>query len=332
MIICKEFVLLNQGEIAVESELGVGTLFYLKFLKSDANTFEKIDNSEPHISTIDFPYEKEEAAEKVETELEEKGISEFDSTIPTVVVAEDNDELRLAIEKTLAVRFNVIAVENGKVALKMIHKILPDLIISDVMMPELDGIALSKKLKKEFNTCHIPIILLTTLDEDEDKIKGIESGADDYIIKPFNAKILLSKAMSLIESRKTLQRKFVSDVQSVPSEIAITSMDEKFIQDAIAVIELHMEDSEFNVELFSTAMHVSQSSLLRKLKGITGQSPNQFIRSIRLKRAAQLLQGSNFNVNEVCYKVGFNDVKYFRQCYQKQFGVNPGDSKDSFEN
>lgn len=333
MIICKEFVSLNQGEIIVESELGVGTIFYLKFAKSQSIEFYKNSTVEEDTAAINLLYKQEivlDENKKTETQSLVKCVAEFDVTIPTVVVAEDSDELRLAIKKVLAGSFNVLAIENGKIALKIINKILPDLIISDVLMPELDGIELSKKLKKEFNTCHIPIILLTSLNEDEDKIKGIESGADDYIIKPFNAKMLLSKAISLIESRKILQRKFVSDIQSVPSEIAITSMDETFIQEAIAVIELHMEDSEFNVEIFSAAMHVSQSSLLRKLKGITGQSPNQFIRSIRLKRAAQLLQLSNFNVNEVCYKVGFNDVKYFRQCYQKQFGINPGESiKDS---
>lgn len=335
MIICSEFVALNEGKIWAESEINNGATFYITFPisfetpKVEIKDVLKVDrlplqNNETVIENAI----KDVTQELIdETNTNEEILGRTNSK-PNVLLVEDNFELREAIQKVLLTKFNVLAFENGSLGLKAIQKNLPDLVITDIMMPVMDGITLSKKLKKDFNTCHIPIILLTSLNEDEDKLKGIESGADDYIVKPFKTNLLLSKASNLIDTRKILQKKFISEVQAIPSEIAQTSIDEIFLLEAITLIESHIEDTEFSVDTFSAALNMSQSSLLRKLKGITGQSPNQFIRSIRLKRAAQLLKQSDLNVSEVCYKVGFNDVKYFRQCYQKQFGVNPGDSLD----
>jgi DNA-binding response OmpR family regulator/anti-sigma regulatory factor (Ser/Thr protein kinase) len=342
MIICKEFVALNEGTIRAESEMNSGTTFYVTFPRSfqipESSDIQEVEEVEVfqakalvRLGVDAEMIEPMNDALTIEEDASDE-VGELHQSKPHVVLVEDTLELRESIKKVLLTKFNVSAFENGSLALKSVQKNLPDLIITDVMMPVMDGLTLSKKLKKDFNTCHIPIILLTSLNEDEDKLKGIESGADDYIVKPFKTNLLLSKASNLIDSRKMLQKKFISEFQTVPSEIAQTSMDEKFIQDAITLIESNIEDSEFTVDIFSAKLNMSQSSLLRKLKGITGQSPNQFIRSIRLKRAAQLLKQSDLNVNEVCYKVGFNDVKYFRQCFQKQFGVNPGEAMNDSNN
>jgi YesN/AraC family two-component response regulator len=202
---------------------------------------------------------------------------------------------------------------------------IPDLIISDVMMPKMDGFKLCAKLKTDERTSHIPIILLTARAAIEDKIGGLEFGADDYIIKPFDVKELLVRIRNLIEQRRKLREKFNRDILIEPRDISVTSYDEKFLQRAMDIIEQHVADPDFNVANLTKKIGMSRMQLHRKLHALTNQSTNRFIRSLRLKRAADLLSQHYGNITEIAYAVGFNNPSYFAECFRKQFGKLPSE-------
>ena len=200
---------------------------------------------------------------------------------------------------------------------------IPDLIISDIMMPEKDGIALTNELKNDERTAHIPIILLTAKAGDESKFIGIETGADDYITKPFDKKLLSLKVKKLIESRKNLQNRYSQELILTPKDIAITSIDEKFFEKVQTILDVKLVESSFSIEDFSKAVGMSRMQLHRKIKAITGLSASEFIRSQRLKLAAQLLKKSDINISQVGYTVGFNDHSYFTKCFKEAYKCTP---------
>ena len=189
----------------------------------------------------------------------------------------------------------------------------------------MDGVELCRKLKQENKTDHIPIIMLTAKASGESKIEGLETGADDYIIKPFEAAELLARIKNLIEGRKKLRERFSREITLQPASIAITSMDEKLLQHVMQIMEEHMADSDFGVEAFCREAGMSRTQLHRKLKALTDQSPGDFIRIMRLKRAAELLTNHAGSIAEVAFMVGFNDPSYFTKCFQKQFGRTPSE-------
>ena len=199
----------------------------------------------------------------------------------------------------------------------------PDLIVSDIMMPKMDGLELCRALKTDENTSHIPVILLTAKGSEEAQVTGLETGADDYITKPFSSAVLLARVSNLLESRRRLRQRFSRAKILDPREITVTSADERFLQKAMDVLEENMGDYEFDIDAFSRMMPVSQSSLYRKIKALTGQSPSVFIRSIRLKRAAALLEAGKLNVSEAAYQAGFLDMSYFGKCFKDQFQCTP---------
>ena len=189
----------------------------------------------------------------------------------------------------------------------------------------MDGIELCKRLKKDFNTSHIPVIMLTALNSGDMMVKGLNTGADDYVSKPFNPDVLLARIKNLIESRKTLQKKYLTDLKTQPSEMALSSADELFLDKLNKLIEEHLDDSDYEVSTLASEMNMSSITLYRKIKSLTGQSVNPFIRAVRIKRAASLLQTGTMSITEVAQNVGFNDVKYFRKCFFKQFGQKPSE-------
>jgi YesN/AraC family two-component response regulator len=203
------------------------------------------------------------------------------------------------------------------------QKIIPDLIISDIMMPEIDGYELCRQLKNDVRTSHIPIILLTAKASEENIIRGLETGADDYITKPFNTKILCARIKNMIDLRRQLQHKLKRQMRLEPAEIAVTSFDEEFYQELEAVIEKNLPDPEFNVEQLGKRLYLSRATLYRKIMALTGEPPYQFIRSYRLKRAAQLLKANFGNVTEVAVEVGFTNMAYFTQCFKEEFHQLP---------
>lgn len=244
-----------------------------------------------------------------------------------LLVVEDNAEVRAYIKSIFLGRFIVLEAEEGKEGLAIAIDEIPDLVISDVMMPVMDGIAFTRQLKSNPKTSHIPVILLTARTSLIFKVEGLETGADDYVNKPFNPKLLQLKVRNLIRNRELMRRNF-NDRETLaiePKRVTLTSADEGFVKRILESIEANMNNAEYSVEELGLDVGMSRMQLYRKLKALTGQSANEFIRTIRLKRAAQLLEQNQLTIAEITYEVGFNDLQYFRECFKKLFGVTPSE-------
>ncbi|WP_317193194.1 hybrid sensor histidine kinase/response regulator transcription factor [Pedobacter endophyticus] len=242
-----------------------------------------------------------------------------------VLVVEDNDEVRAFINSSLAQLYNIYQSVNGLKGFESAIEIIPDIIISDVMMPIMDGLELCRKLKTDERTSHIPVILLTARSAYIHQLNGFENGADAYIMKPFNLKILELNVHNLLNARETIKRKFAQVISLEPSNMIVNSTEQKFLTKIIQLIEDHIADANFDVPTLASAIGMSQPVLYKKLRALTDLSVNDFIKSIRLKRAAQLLQQNAGNISEVAYAVGFNDRKYFSIEFKKHFGKSPRD-------
>jgi len=240
-----------------------------------------------------------------------------------LLVVEDNPEVRRYICRPLQHEYEVKEACNGKEGLEAALRIIPDLIISDVMMPEMDGFSMCKQLKKDVKTSHIPIILLTARASDESVIKGLEQGADDYITKPFNSKILKTRIKNLIDLRRHYQQGIQRELMLQPSEIKISSIDGEFMKDLKSILDKNLSSSEFNVEDLADRLFMSRATLNRKLRSLSGESTNKFIQSYRLQRAAQLLKADFGNVTEVAFEVGFSNSAYFTRCFKEKFHQLP---------
>jgi YesN/AraC family two-component response regulator len=210
-------------------------------------------------------------------------------------------------------------------ALTIAMEQVPDLIVSDVMMPEMDGFEMCKKLKKDERTSHIPIILITARPGEESQLHGLDIGADDYLTKPFHFELLQLKIKNILYTRQKLKDQLLQNVLVLPDDSNMNSVDQQFLQNAIYAVKENIENSAFGVEEFSNYFKMSRRNVLRKMKGITGLSINEYIRVVRLKESHNLLLQGNLNVSEVAYSVGFTDPKYFSNCFKKQFGKSPSD-------
>jgi YesN/AraC family two-component response regulator len=247
--------------------------------------------------------------------------------LPRILIVEDNTDMRSYIKQSLEGNYHILESADGRDGLKKGMENIPDLIISDVMMPGMDGVMLCRTFKNNIYTSHIPVILLTSKADLESKIEGLETGADEYLSKPFNSHELQVRAKNLIRSRAILRQRFTESKKLVlePKEISITSLDEKFLKNVLQVVEKNMGDSDFRVETLGKQLEMDSMAVYRKIKALTGQTAVEFIRTIRLKRAAQLLKQQKLTVAEVTYNAGFNDLQYFRTCFKKQFGVSPSE-------
>ena len=302
----KELIKLNNGHIFVESELGSGSTFTVLLpFKNEENNLEITSNETINNQVID------QTKEEINEDLENKKI---------LLLVEDNKDVRQFLQSHFKKEFMVYEAENGKKGLELAIKLIPDIIISDVMMPEMDGNKLCEKIKKDERTSHIPIIQLSALSSTENILKGLSKGADDYITKPFDLSILQTKVDNLLLMRKSLREKYSKELVLEPTGIKITSPDEKFLQKAIKIVEDYIEDPELDIDKFVNQMGISRMQLYRKMSALTNMTVKEFINDIRLKRAFQLLTDNKMNVSEVAYAVGFNDVSYFGKCFRKKFG------------
>ncbi|CAA9315277.1 MAG: DNA-binding response regulator, AraC family [uncultured Cytophagales bacterium] len=244
---------------------------------------------------------------------------------PLLLIVEDNEEVRRYLCESFAGQYQVLEAGHGLEGLRKAVEAVPDLVISDLMMPGMDGIELCRHLKADERTSHIPVILLTARASVESKLDGLETGADDYVTKPFHPQELRVRVRNLIAGRRNLRARFGREVKLQPKDITISSADEKFLQNAIAVVEKHMADSGFSVEALENEMMLSKMQLYRKLKALTDQSPTEFVRTLRLKRAASLLSQRSGNISEIAYEVGFNNLSYFAKCFKDHYGVPPSE-------
>ena len=242
---------------------------------------------------------------------------------PIMLVVEDNQEVRKLVSGLFEDHYVIIEAENGEEGIERAIQYIPDIIISDVMMPKIDGIELAETLKLDERTSHIPIILLTARAGEKNTITGLETGADDYIIKPFNNEVLKVRVKKLTELRAQLRQRYSQEVILRPKDIAISSADEKFLERLQELLDQRLTDPDFNAEAFSKEIGMSRMQLHRKLKALIGLTTTEFIRSQRLKLAAHLLESSEINMSEVGYSVGFNDPSYFAKCFKETYDCTP---------
>ncbi|MBD2755280.1 hybrid sensor histidine kinase/response regulator transcription factor [Spirosoma validum] len=314
-----ELVELHGGQIRVDSTLGSGTRFHLQ-LPLEIVPTGSVSTQETNGSARPFSVPE---VMSVNTMAETLQTHKRSSHSGHLLIVEDHRDLRLFLVDQLSKTYVVSAEENGLAGYQTALKTSPDLIISDIMMPGLDGIHLCERLKTDERTSHIPIILLTARADPDSKIKGLETGADDYLYKPFGLDELLVRVRSLLESRKKLRERFSRQLILQPIELVITSLDEQFLRKALAVTEANLANASFDVALFSRELGLSRPQLHRKLTALTDQSPNEFIRAIRLQRAAALLGQQQGNVAEVAYQVGFSSPNYFTKCFRNAYGQTP---------
>ncbi|WP_109833344.1 two-component regulator propeller domain-containing protein [Reichenbachiella versicolor] len=320
--LAKELVNLMKGKIEFQSEEGVGTIFEVHLLKGESH-FEPED----FIDT-DKGYEYQlKGSFLIQDEKSTSKIDEEESSLPQVLIVEDNLDIRSYMKNILHSEYRILESENGKEGVQIALDQVPDVVISDVMMPVMDGLELCRVIKNDIKTSHIPVILLTAKASNDSAINGFEIGADYYITKPFDPKLLKLRVRNVLKARDNVRDKLLNKttLNIEPKNIKIASKEEEFLAKAVEAIENNMSNSDFYVDDLGRELGMSRMQLYRKLKGLIGQSANEFIRSIRLKRAAQLISQGELNISEVTYMVGFNDLQYFRDSFKKQFGVNPSE-------
>ena len=308
----RDFVTLHEGEVKVFDNIGMGSVFVIQFPVKHVETQVQLPEE------TGMPAGDEEDKEMKEEAREETERKNF----PLLLIVDDNEDFRIFMRYSLELQYRVKLAVNGKEAWEMMQEELPDLVISDVMMPQMDGNELCRLIKQDKRTAHIPVILLTARQNTEAKLEGLQTGADDYVTKPFNMTILVLRIRKLIELSR-YHRVTQGMIDPAPSEIVITSLDEKLIEKAIKYVEDNMSRTELSVEELSRELGMSRVHLYKKLLQITGKTPIEFIRVIRLKRAAQLLRESQLHVSEVAFEVGFNNPKYFSRYFKDEFGVLP---------
>ncbi|PHN02900.1 hybrid sensor histidine kinase/response regulator transcription factor [Flavilitoribacter nigricans] len=325
LALTKELVELMGGEIAVESKTGTGTDFLILLpIRRDAGIRKK----EP--SAVATP--KRRRSETVLPPASTRLVSalaqaEFnpDADRPTLLIIEDNRDVITYIQALLRQDYRIEIARNGRTGIDKALEIVPDIIISDVMMPEKNGYEVCETLKNDERTSHIPIILLTAKATKEDRIKGLRGGADAYLIKPFHKEELFVRLAKLVELRKTLQAHYAGNgifsIVALPEKTL--SLEDTFLRKLIAVVEQNLDNTDFTVDELCRAVHLSNMQVNRKLKALTGETPSGFIRAIRLEKSMQLLQTTDFNVSEIAYAVGFNDPSYFSKAFSDKFGFPP---------
>lgn len=350
----KELIELHQGNIQVNTEVGIGSEFIVT-LPLDQKVYEGKENTEFILNDGNsVPAEKKNEIRPMveitsmaditpsETAKEPNQISNEEDPV-SILIVEDNVELRNFLSDILSESYRVLTATNGQEGLDQAREYIPDLIISDIMMPAMDGLDMVKNIKENREICHIPIILLSAKSSLDDRISGLEQGIDDYITKPFSATYLKIRIKSLLHQRKELQEIYwkawsekLNNTQETtleekltPSQPQIISYDEQFMQQVMQVMEEQMENSELTVDEFAQLLNLGRSVFYQKLKSIIGLSPVDFIREIRIKRAVQLIDSGEYNFSQVAYMTGFNDPKYFGKCFKRQMGMTPSEYKEN---
>ena len=315
LALVRAFVEMHGGQITAHSN-EKGATFTVLFPAQSVSLY--------HPTVVTLPTEEADvSATLIETDLplDEEDTKTADR--PTVLVIDDNADIRNYVKTLLAEEYHVLDAPEAATGIRLAMKYVPDVIVSDVMMPGMDGIECCRRLKTELQTCHIPVILLTACSLDEQRIQGYNGGADSYISKPFNSQLLLSRIRNLIDSRRQL-RQFFGDNQTLAKE-NICDIDKDFVSRFKSLVEEKMRDPELNVEDLGKDMGLSRVQLYRKLKSLTNYAPNELLRQARLKKAISLLASSEMTVAEIAYEVGFSSPSYFTKCYKEQFGESPTD-------
>ncbi len=311
LALVKELVSLHKGKIFVSSAPGKGTKFTIQ-----------IPNNLVIQSAVAEPVKTDLNQEKSEEQLQLQSGEVADVQARIMLIVEDNADVRQFIAGHFNPAYKIVQAKNGNEGWTEALNCIPDIIISDILMPDVDGYEFCKRIKNDERTSHIPVILLTALHSKEHELKGLSAGADDYITKPFDLSVLQVKVENILSMRESLKEKYTGTVILEPTNVVLTSPDERFLQKALEVVENNISDSELDIESFSQLVGVSRMQLYRKLHALTNMTVKEFIRSIRLKRAAQLLVQQKMNISEVAYEVGFKDLSHFRKCFRREYGMS----------
>ena len=314
----KELAILHKGKIEVQSKPNEWTTFYVTIPVHKDNYYaSEINQEDP---AFNKPINQIHPEQEVTTDVELP-----ENELPLLLIVEDNFEVQSLLIHIFNKKYNIIKAKNGEEGINLALKHIPDIIVSDVMMPGTNGITLTTFLKNDEKTSHIPIILLTAKTGEENELTGIETGADAYITKPFNNKILISKVAKLIESRNKLRERYSKEVILKPNNRAVKNIDERFLQKIKKISDEKLTESSFTAEEFGKALGMSRMQLHRKLKALTGLTTSEFIRSQRLILAAELLRNSDISVSQVGYSVGFNNSSYFAKCFKEIYNCSPSE-------
>ncbi|GGF29669.1 hybrid sensor histidine kinase/response regulator transcription factor [Flavobacterium limi] len=322
LALCKEYVQLHQGTIYANNTTNKGLSVYIKI---DLNN--PVFQNNNYDSMVSEEKQNKFAAKRQDNknQLVENN---YNTNFPVVLIVEDNHELRSFLKSQLQHFYQILEAENGKEGFVTASEKLPDLILSDVMMPEMTGIELLDALKNKTETSHIPVILLTAKSSVESKIEGLHYGADYYITKPFDTDFLLASIQNLIKSRKKIFEQLQSNVKTIelePGEIVITTKDEQFLKDIIAIVEDGMTNPKFNIDIIANALNMSRVTFNRKFKSLTNLTPVEFVSEMRLKRAKQYFDAGETDIATVAYKAGFNGPGYFSTCFKECYKISPSD-------
>ncbi|WP_298422646.1 two-component regulator propeller domain-containing protein [uncultured Kordia sp.] len=325
--VVQNFVKLHKGKIKVTSEVGTGTTFTIvlpasgEYFSEDERLSEKVEDQVQKEETFVIPAP---STENIPEEDEEN----VNVASHTLLIVEDNTELRNYLKNELKTQYKILLAKNGKEGLQLAKEFLPDIIMTDVIMPEMDGFMFCKNIKSDIKTSHIPLLMLTAKTRIENRMEGIENGADAYMVKPFDVGLLKLRLSQLITSRQLIFNKYFSVISDADNKTT-TSIDKEFIEKVLGYINESIGDPNLNVESLASQLNLSRSQFYRKIKALTNQTANEFIRNIRLLRAKQIIETGNNNISEVCYKVGFSSPSYFTKCFKSHFGVLPKEIESS---
>ncbi len=322
LALTKNILELHAASIDVHSEKNKGTDFsvILKKGSSHYTDDQKTDIGNIDIQRVDYTDIPDE--EFMQDIINSQG--KADKNAYSMLIVEDNAELREMLAKIFDPIYKIYTAVDGEDGLKKAIEYQPNIILSDLMMPNMSGSEMCARIKNNFSVCHIPVVLLTAQTAMEYNIEGLRLGADDYITKPFNVKVLITRCNNLVNGRKILQERFSKQTDISPAIIATNELDKVFIEKAFSVIEKHLDNPNFDIILFSAEMALGRTKLFSKIKGITGQTPNDFILNYKMKKAGDLLiNHPEYNIADITYTLGFNTPKYFAKCFKEQFGVSP---------
>ncbi|HEX9252662.1 MAG TPA: ATP-binding protein, partial [Ignavibacteriaceae bacterium] len=332
LALVKELIDLHKWEINIESEIEKGTTFILtiplsEYYLSDNQKIKDEIRSEDILEAVTDKSYNQDVITESNNAVKDQNISDDKLTTnnPSILVVEDSSDVQEYIYSLFQNDYKIIQAMNAEEGIIKASEQMPDLILSDVMMPGMGGLEFCKQIKTNFQTSHIPIILLTAKVSSENKIEGLETGADDYVTKPFNFKELSVRIKNLLEQRNRLKEKFGKELKINPENVTVNFVDKEFLERALKIAENNIYSSDFDSELFAKEMFVSRSQLHRKMIAITGQAPGEFIRIYRLKKAAQLLLEKKLSVTQISLEVGFNSPSHFTKAFQQYFNCLPSE-------
>ncbi|WP_121811159.1 hybrid sensor histidine kinase/response regulator transcription factor [Mucilaginibacter kameinonensis] len=331
LYLVKAFIEHHKGSITYTSKQDQGTTFHVSLLKGKEHFGQQFifeDVAETSVFLDELMENKGElvTVEAENTAVAAKNSEALSSDTKTMLLIDDNQQIRTYLKQIFSGEFEIFEADNGTDGLELVYHLVPDIVISDVMMQGLSGIEVCSRIKEDAVLNHIPVILLTASSSPEIKLKGIEGGADDYISKPFEKEILVARVNGILKSRNNLQKYFYNEITlNKSNDLKISQEYKEFLEKCLQIVEQHLTDPDFSIKTLAAEIGMSHSNLYKRIKSISGQSANSFIRFIRLRKAAEILLTTDSTVYETAYKVGLNDLKYFREQFNKLFGINPSD-------